>query len=310
MYISPQHFDRFYRYPTTDAPPLQDRLFRPERSPSLGLADRAFRPEHGYQPGVMGYHLATLMQMMEALNRMGSAWSLPRFPAQDGPRGAQPETTAAARAIRSSLPDGKGSRELPNGKFVDPLGREGQPIINRKTGQLVYVKTDFTQLKNYEKESKKILRGWDLGNLPGEPLLGPRSPKAIEWAEKHFPGGYQQYKFNRSNRDTGVEDHEQLRGLLARSRGVKPEEIDYREVMVLYGLGEHGLQHKAKAVQQVWTRNPPGDPLNPKPGFEVWDRKSWENMWKAAPNLKPPGWKWPENWQPKRNSPKKLYGSI
>ena len=250
------------------------------------------------------------IRLMEALTMFQQAWGsngfhqpqsshphqMQQYPSSNG----QPQPVAAQR---TSVRGGGGSRQLADGTFVDPLGRPGKPFFNKKTGDLVWVKPDFKQLQSYEKESKRILRTWDMNNLPGEPIYGS-GEGYVEWAEKYFPGGFNQYRHNRSNRATGVEDHNQLRNLLARSRGVKPEEIDYREVVVLYGLGEHGQQTKAQAVQKIWDKNPPGDPLNPQKGFEVWGKESWESFWQAAPNQKPKNWVWPDDWKPTRSAPK------
>jgi hypothetical protein len=193
-----------------------------------------------------------------------------------------------------------GSRQLSDGSFVDPLGRKGVPIKDAD-GSLLYVRTSSAEeLRAYESESKKLLAQWDPQNLPGEPLTGPKSDiDYVGWAEEHFPGGFRQYQHNRSNSRTGVEDHEQLRKQLALGRGISENEVDYREVMWLYGQGRGPIDGaRSKATASIWRRNPPGTPTNPSPELRNYTRQHWEALWELAPDTRPKDWVWPSDWKP------------
>ena len=246
-------------------------------------------------------HFGMLTQLLGALAQMQNAWQ--GFGGGQPPQGFLPGPATgipqpAASANPSNVSPG-GARQLGDGTFVDTIGRQGKPVFGRN-GELRYVKAEWKDLQAYEKESKSILRTWNMKDLPGEPMLGPRGENDyIAWAEKYLPGGFSQYAFNRSNSHTGVEDHEQLRGLLAKSRGVSPEQVDYREVMVMYALGEHGLKYRSEATQKIWRDDPPGTPLAPRAGLETWRKQDWEALWDLAPATKPPNWTWPADWEPK-----------
>lgn len=279
------------------------------------------RPTRPAQPMYYNNPMYLMMSLLSMFQQLQSAWQgfgmETQYPASPLPPGmdsvdsqhkraipatptAKPSTPQFGGESTSSVPGGGGSRILADGKAVDPLGREGYPVKGRD-GKLLYVKAkSHEELRAYEAQSRKILSKWDVNNLPGEPLLGDRKDMDyVGWAEKHFPGGFTQYRHNRSNSRTGVEDHEQLRQQLALSRNIPVEQVDYREVMWLYGQGGNAISTaRSRATADIWRRDPPGTPSNPSDKLRTYRKQDWEALWALAPETKPKNWTWPDNWKP------------